>query len=111
MSKKPAPAYVIALEQGDGGTLHTFSDPALWAWLNAEVMFPYTATSVTVSIPGTTARATVTIGSPKNDRAQALVTHLSYIGVTEVRSDDYKKKLAKLTMKVGAEHVYSGLWY
>lgn len=111
MSKKPAPAYVIALEEGNGGTLHTFSDPALWEWLNTEVMFPYTATRVTVSIPGTTARATVTVGSTKNDLAQALVTHFPGIGVTEVRSDDYKKKLAKLTMKVGEEHVYSGLWY
>ena len=111
MPKKPTPAYVIALEEGDDGDLYTFSDPALWAWLNTEITFPYNATRMTMSIPGTTAKATVTIGSTQNDLAQALVLHLSGIGVTEVHTDDYKKKLAKLTMKVGAGHVYSGLWY
>jgi hypothetical protein len=109
MTETSGPTYVIALEEGpEDSTIHTFTDAALWVWLNTEVVFPGDDTRASILMPGTDVYATATIGSSTNDLAQELVRHPN---VTEVEFDDYEDALDELTARVGADHVYTGLWY
>lgn len=113
--------YVLALEDDfdpSYNTIHTFTDPAIWEWLNEKVTFPIGQNTMHVAIPGTNDWTWITAGSYSNDKAQSLPNtgdsreDSVHPNLTAVDfDDDYDATLTRLSEEVGAGNVYSGLWY
>ena len=125
MAPSDAPGYepfVIALFDEidpEGSTVVYGDDPRIWDWLlRAEWIAPGRE-FVEVPIPGTSARAHVTIWAPHNDKAQHLTRlpgstrpHPSLIelelGSTETL--EFRAGYARLLRAIPQERVFEGTW-
>lgn len=67
---------IILIDEYDprGTTVHTLTDPKLWAWIHRAETFPDDAEAVDVLIPGTGLVASVTRWDPALDKVQYLVS-------------------------------------
>lgn len=121
-SDAPDQPFVIALFDGldpAGSTVVFGDDDALWAWLVRPESFAPGREFTELSIPGTEARAHVTVWAPANDKAQhltrvpgTLLPHPSLIELHLGRSDSlaFRASYARLLRAVPASRVFEGRW-
>ncbi|MEJ6490561.1 hypothetical protein PQI23_12610 [Leucobacter sp. USCH14] len=125
MAPSDAPAYepfVIALfdEIDPGGSTVVYGDdPQIWEWLvRAEPIAPGRE-SVKIPIPGTHARAHVTIWAPRNDKAQHLTrvpgtmrVHPSLVELElgSAETLDFRAAYARLLRAIPHDRVFEGTW-
>lgn len=64
-------AIVIADKEYDYAMVFSFAQDKLWEWLHAEEQF--TESDLDIPIPGREATTSITVGSPIDDKAHALI--------------------------------------
>jgi hypothetical protein len=115
--------FVVALfdeHDSHGTTVHAFTAPELWLWLNRAEEFPEGVEAIEVSIPDTDRLAYVTRWAPLLDKAQHLVCLPGTRSLPHPLLDvfrfgpsdtaGFRDAYGKLRAAAGDDNVIEGVW-